>query len=279
MTTSRTSTAMRAVLIALALSLSSCGGDEEINAPPLASTPPVPAPPVVAPPVVVPPAVTPPCSAAPPLPAECSTVAFEVYSGGNILVDAQAEIWVEPDEGWGEPYLYWARHGILHPDQTGYFVTKPLPPATLTITSFAPPNHYLQPCAAIVKSPSSAVTRIELFPTTAHDTLEPTGGLRPSNATEPSLVGTIYEMTTDGRKPVSGAYMAVGYEDAWLYWWIDGPSIASTLSGGDGRFFFCRLPPDIEIYVTKPGFVDAFVHPGVVPPGVPFDIELRRTGL
>jgi hypothetical protein len=256
--------------IALAISLlCGCGGEDarDWNIPaPVINVPFAPTPPAV---------VTPPCAGAPPLPAECGTIEFQVYTVAGSVADAKASILIQPDTG-GAAYSYGLWHGELHSDQAGNFVTKPVPPATLTLRVFAPPGYYFQPCAAVIRSPSSIVTQIQIIPSTAFDTAE---APRPSNATEPSLAGTVYEMTSEGRKPVSGAFMMIGSEsNPYAYWWFDEDGIATALSSLEGHFYFCSLPPGIQIYVAKPGFEDAFVHPGDFAVGVPLDIELRRSG-
>ena len=204
---------------------------------------------------------------------------FMVYTAAGAIADAKLYILIYPDAGWGGPYQY-GQHGtgneLPRSDQAGYFVTKPVPPATLTVIgvdAYAQLGPHFQPCAVFVKSPSAAVTRIELIPEAAFDTDE---ALRPSNATEPSLIGTIFEMTPDGRKPVSGASIYATQDDTDLYFEVNGTVVASTRSSREGHFYFCGLPPDIRFFVARPGFVNAFVRPGALSAGVPLDIELRR---
>jgi hypothetical protein len=265
-------TAVRAgLMVALALSFCGCGEEDSVaNIAPIGLAPP----PTLPPPIPPPPPFIPPCSVIPPLPAECSTFEFEAFSPAGPIADAVADVLVQPDKGWGPQTGYWSLYGEFRSDQAGHFVSKALPPATLTVRAFGN-GIYLQPCAAVIRTPSSGVTRIEVFPREAFDTTE---ALRPLNATEPSFVGTVYEMTPAGRKPVSGAELMVGYDDADLYWWFDGPSIAATRSSLEGHYYFCNLPPNIQIFVEKAGFMNTVVLPGAVSTGVPLDIELRRTG-
>jgi len=262
-----TSAVVRTSLTALVLALlNGCGGDGEIDVPPLGSTPPV----------VAVPVATPPCAGAQHLPAECSTIEFQVYKAAGSIAEADADIMIQPDTGWGDMYWYWPRLGMRqHSDSAGYFVLKSIPPATLTVKAWVQSEHFWQPCAAIFKSPNAAVTRIQLFSVAEFDTVE---APRPSNATEPALVGTIYETTPEGRRPVSGANMMASYPSTDPYWQINESGVASTRSSREGHYFLCRLPTEFQIYVWKEGFEDAIVHPGVVSAGVPFDIELRRSG-
>ena len=264
-------TAVRAgLMVALTLPLCGCGDEDGV-----AEIAPIsfePAPPIRQP-IPAPPPVIPPCGVNP-LPAECSTFEFEVFSAAGPLADAVADILIRPDKDWGPETMYWSLYGEFRSNLAGHFVSKPLPPATLTVRAFAKDN-FLQPCAAIIRTPGTAVTRIELFTRADFDTLD---APRPTNAMEPTLSGTVYEVTPEGRKPVNGAELIVGYDDAPLYWWFDGPTIANARSGLEGRYYLCNLPPKIQIFVEKAGFMHTLVLPGADSAGAPLDIELRRTG-
>ena len=261
--------AVRAGALALMLALCGCGDEDSVaNIAPIGLAPPPPMPPSV------PPAI-PPCSVNP-FPAECSTVEFQVYTAAGAIPDADADIMIQPDTGWGDTYWYWVRLGTrLHSDGSGYFALKAVPPATLNVRAWVQAKHTSQPCAATFKSPNASVTQIQLFSDAEFDSDE---APRPSNATEPALVGTIYETTPEGRKPVSGAYMMASYPSTDPYWEINEIGVATTRSSREGHFFLCRLPTEFQIYVWKEGFVTVIVHPGVLSAGVPFDIELRRNG-
>jgi hypothetical protein len=72
--------------------------------------------------------------------------------------------------------------------------------------------------------------------------------------------------------------MTVGYEDSPLYWWFDGPTIAAARSSLEGHYYLCNLPPNIQIFVDKAGFMNTLVLPGTGSTSAPFDIEMRRNG-
>jgi hypothetical protein len=260
------------VAVALMFALCGCGDEGSVaNIAPIGLAPPPPMPP----PISAPPPITPPCSVNP-LPAECSNIEFQVYTAAGAIPDVDADIMLQPDTGWGDAYWYWPRLGTrLHSDSSGYFALKAVPPATIMVRAWVQARDYSQPCAAIFKSPNATVTQIQLFSEAEFDSVD---APRPTNATEPALIGTIYETTPQGRKPVSGAYMMASYPSTDPYWEVNEIGVATTRSSREGHYYLCRLPSEFQIYVLKDGFENAIVHPGVVATGVPFDIELRRKG-
>jgi len=185
-----------------------------------------------------------------------------ILVGQGPAAGAWVNIWVQfPSSGYS---YVWAHGGTyVVADAQGHWTTwADLPDAQLTILT-THGGH--QPCAAIVDSRSKEPVRLEVIPDEAFDTVEPP---RPSIARDPSLTGTVYEMTPEGRKPVSGA----------MIWIEHGFEIqtARALTGREGRYYVCNLPEEVAIYATKKGYVMASVWPVDTSKGVPLDIEIRR---
>ena len=188
-----------------------------------------------------------------------------VGQGPEAAAGAWVNIWVQLRTGSGYSYV-WAHNGAyVVADERGQWSSwSDLPDSELTILTT---HAGQQPCAAIVDSRSRDPVRLEVIPDIAFDTVEPP---RPSNARDPSLTGTVYEMTSEGRKPVSGAKVWVehGFEI----------QTARALTGREGRYYVCGLPPEIALSVTKSGYVMATVYPIDTSRSPTLDIELRREG-
>jgi hypothetical protein len=247
------------IVIGIALALLAGCGDDTAGSVPLAAgaAPPVTAPPV-APPVTAP--------QGPMFPGGNHRVTGEaILVGQGPIAGAWVNVWVQLSNGSGYSYV-WAHGGsyVVANEQGHWDTWADLPDAELTIlTTYG--GH--QPCAAIVDSRSSEPVRLEVIPFDAFDTVEPP---RPSNARDPSLTGTVYEVTPEGRKPVSGA----------MIWIEHGFEIqtARALTGREGRYYVCNLPPEVVISATKTGYVTTSVWPVNTSKGAPLDIELRREG-
>jgi hypothetical protein len=185
--------------------------------------------------------------------------------GPAAAAGAWVSTWVQLANGNGYSYV-WSHGGtyIVADEQGRWTSWADLPDAELTILT-THGGH--QPCAAIIDSSSKEPVRLEVIPEEAFDTVEPP---RPSNAKDPSLTGTVYEMTPEGRKPVSGA----------MIWIEHGFEIqtARALTGREGRYYVCNLPPEVMVYATKAGYVMANVSPVDTTKGIPLDIEIRREG-
>ena len=188
-----------------------------------------------------------------------------IGQGSGAAAGAWVNIWVQLANGSGYSYVWSHGGSYVVADAQGQWTSwADLPDAELTILT-THGGH--QPCAAIVDSSSKDPIRLEVIPEEAFDTVEPP---RPSIARDPSLTGMVYEMTPEGRKPVSGA----------MIWIEHGFEIqtARALTGREGRYYVCNLPPEVVVYATKAGYVMASVWPVDTSKGVPLDIELRREG-
>jgi hypothetical protein len=259
MTDNRTLAIRIGIAVGLALFLLSGCGDDSGGSGPVAA--------VTAPSVSAPP-VTPPVTApqGPMFPVGAHRVSGEaVMVGQGPIAGAWVNIWVQLGNGSGYSYV-WSHGGsyIVANEQGHWDTWADLPDAELTILT-THGGH--QPCAAIADSRSTEPVRLEVIPYEAFDTVEPP---RPSNAKDPSLTGIVYEMTPEGRKPVAGAQIWIehGFEI----------QTARALTGREGRYYVCNLPPEVMVYATKTGYVTTSIWPVDTTKGLPLDIQLRRDG-
>lgn len=90
-------------------------------------------------------------------------------------------------------------------------------------------------------------------------------------ARQPTLSGVVYEMTSEGRRPLSNAWVTL---DAL---WGLGLMVADTRTDDDGRYVLCNVPAihSLAVVVGLTGFE---IYEVAVPPGGPttLDIEMRR---
>jgi hypothetical protein len=92
--------------------------------------------------------------------------------------------------------------------------------------------------------------RIEMLPKSA---LAVINAPRPQLSVEPSITGTIFETTSNGRQAVAGANLTA--QDALE------TGLATTRSDQGGGFYLCNLPEDTYIEVQKVGFNPVLVGP------------------
>jgi hypothetical protein len=241
--------------LALMLSLLGCGDDSESALPVTGSAPatsPSPSPRVAT-------------SPGPSLPYGTHRISGEaLLVGQGPAAGAWVNVWIQT-AALGISYVYAHGGTYVVADEQGHWDTwADLPDAELTILT-THGGH--QPCAAIVDSRSTDPVRLEVIPFEAFDTIEPP---RPPGARDPSLTGMVYETTPAGRKPISGAQIWVehGFEI----------QTARALTGREGRYYVCNLPPQVDISVTKSGYVGVSVWSVDTSKGVPLDIEMRRNG-
>ena len=242
-----------AVALVIAV-MTACGEESEVDTGPSAGIP-------IPPPVAAPPPQQPP----PTFPAVNFQVAGEVFVlGQGPAAGAQLHIWVSLNSGGGYSY-YWATGSLPVSDVQGRWMTGFVPPAQLMIMASHPGS--VQPCALIVATNTTEPVRLELIPSEAFASSEPP---RPPMARDPSLTGMVYEVTPEGRKPVTGAniWIETGFEVA----------VAATLTSRDGRYYVCNLPPEVALHATKPGYVTSSTYGIDTSTGIPVDIELRPGG-
>jgi hypothetical protein len=83
----------------------------------------------------------------------------------------------------------------------------------------------VQPCASNLTVTGPASLNLEVT----------APGAAPSNPVSPTLSGTVYETTPQGRKPLGGAQITYAQNCAGMF------DINSRLDS-EGRYFFCNLP-------------------------------------
>ena len=163
-------------------------------------------------------------------------------------------------------YSYWWANGPVRTNEAGTFSAPNLPDSNVSV--FTVPAGYMQPCAVTARVRSDTQVRVELMPTSAFDAVE---APRPQLAVEPSVTGDIYETSSAGRQPISGAVV-----------WLEEPlgiSYAATPSDGDGSYFICNvddLPTLAWLTVAKDGYETVSVGPVNGPDSRTLDIELKR---
>jgi hypothetical protein len=128
---------------------------------------------------------------------------------------------------------------------------------------------YSQPC------------RVSLRPTTAdqdlyvvaNETLATSGVPASMPIVGPVLTGRVFERTSNGERPVSGATVILDFTGG-MGW----ARSATTITDAAGRYLLCNVEDvgfGFYAFVSKPGYTEAFVHVNVKPLAT-FDIELRR---
>lgn len=190
------------------------------------------------------------------------SVAGEVFSIQTGMLSAGVDVWVSRAQdfsyAWG-----WARGG-LQSDELGRFILQDVPESELWITAHRP--GFVQPCAVRAKVPGSSWVRVEMLPTA---TLEVPNAPRPQTSVEPYVVGSVYELTTGGPKPVTGA----------IAWAGDplGITAAQTITDGGGGFFLCNLPAGVSVVLVKDGYVSVELGPEQLAAPGPLRVELKRS--
>jgi hypothetical protein len=134
---------------------------------------------------------------------------------------------------------------------------------------------YVQPCAVSVDMTRDVTRDIEVV---SVETLNSFAPPRPITAREPTLTGSVYEVTSTGRQPVVGAYIdADGASGLGL-------TLANTLTDLNGRYFLCDLDPGMDLMVWEddgddsngwPALLKA-IYPVGGPPSTTLDIEIER---
>ena len=91
---------------------------------------------------------------------------------------------------------------------------------------------------------------------------------RNRSCVEPSITGTIFETTRNGRQAIAGARLTA--EDALE------TGLASTRSDLSGGFYLCNLPADTYIDIRRIGFEPVLIGPIGGPESAVLDVEMVR---
>jgi hypothetical protein len=184
---------------------------------------------------------------------------FDPYSGP--IVGAPVNLWVQTGTSG---YSYWWAHHPLYTDDAGRFSAPHLPDSQVTIHAFKP--SFVQPCAVILDVHENVSVDIEMMSESTLTSLDPP---RPQAARDPTLTGTIFEMTDSGRQPIAGAGLWAAHELEIDY--------ADTKSDLQGRYFFCNVPPRTsELWAYKSGFTTVTIWGIDTSQSTVLDIELKR---
>jgi hypothetical protein len=189
---------------------------------------------------------------------------FDPYSG--VVAGARVNLWVNTGRGG---YSYWWAHHSLSTDEAGRFSAPNLPDSQITIHAIMPTQAtmptFVQPCAVIVALRDSLAVDVEMASAETLNSLNPP---RPQSAREPTLTGTIFEMTEAGKQPVVGAKL-------WAEHLLE-VSFATTLSDLQGGYFLCDLPAKTDLWVTKDGYENTVIWQIDTSQSTVLDIELKR---
>jgi len=184
-------------------------------------------------------------------------VVFDTYNGprANTTIDVRVLL---PD---GSGYLLWdvLEHPVVT-DSIGRFTLTALPESKVLLWASA--AGYLQPCVNTVDLHGDESHDVEVVSADTLNSLDPP---RPLTLQEPTLTGTVFEMTAAGKQPVAG--VAIELEESYL-------TRATTVTDLNGHYFLCNVPgKDIELGVYKSGYVARYIEP-VDTSQATFDIEL-----
>jgi len=194
-----------------------------------------------------------------------SGLVFDAYTGP--VANVGINVWVELPNGAGVSWWYATGHGF-YTDAAGRYEVPGLPADTRVKlwVGGGLRKGYLQPCAVTVDMTRDAARDIEVV---REETLQSFAPPRPITAREPTLTGTVYEITSTGREPVAG-----------MYFEADGSSglgnvLANTRTDLNGRYFLCDLPPGIDLMVWKDGgHLLKEIYPVGGPPSTTLDFEI-----
>lgn len=155
----------------------------------------------------------------------------------------------------------WYYFGRTTSDDNGRYSMPRLPEGL--IDAWASREGYAQPCFTSVRLRGDAVLDIELM---SAATLALPNPPLPSTATSPTLSGLVFETTPEGIRPINAAQLTLEVGD--------GRGV-STFSNGRGRYFFCRVPPSVELWAEAARYANRVERVRVSEDTV-FDVELKR---
>ena len=162
----------------------------------------------------------------------------------GMIANTDINIWVGTP---GLGYSYWWANGPLRSDGLGLFEAH-VPKSTISL--FAVNDDFVQPCAVRSQVSQDVDVRIEMLPVSA---LNVVNAPRPQLSVEPSITGTIFETTRNGRQAIADVRLRA--EDALE------TGLASTRSDLSGGFYLCNLPADTYIDIRKTGFEPVLRRP------------------
>jgi hypothetical protein len=160
----------------------------------------------------------------------------------------------------------WGHFGDTGTDAQGRYSISNLPRGTVYLE--ATWTAYLQPCFASMDLQRDAALDVEVI---SPATLLSLGLSSVRNVSGRTVSGLVFETTTGGVRPVSGANIQV-----WVGDWMFGAKASSDASG---RYLICRVPRDlpINLYTDKDGYRQHIAE--VLPGGdTTFDIHMERQG-
>ena len=186
-------------------------------------------------------------------------VVFDAYNGPQPNLGIDVRVYLPNGSG----YLYSDVMGQrVVTDSSGRFMLTALPESKVLLRSGG--QGYVQPCVHTVDMHGDVVQDIEVMST---DTLNSLAPPRPLTVREPTMTGTVFEMTPAGKQPVAGA--TIELEELYL-------ARAATITDLNGRYFICNVPSkNVEFGVYKSGYVGKYIEP-VDTSQSTFDIELVR---
>ena len=195
---------------------------------------------------------------------------FDAYQGP--VANVAIFVWVDTGRGgysWSEARSY-------STDSAGHFEVSGLPDASdarVFISAYR--QGFFQPCAVTLQMTSDVTRNIELV---SAQTLSSLQAPAPQTAHDPTLTGTVYEMTAAGRQPVAGANVIVdGLVGMGLV-------IATTQTDLSGHYFLCDWPSGPTVifeaykqgYIGTTGYIASDFGPVDPPQSTTHDFELQK---
>jgi hypothetical protein len=190
-------------------------------------------------------------------------VVYDAYKGP--VANAGINISVQTANG-GYNWWYVTGRGYFT-NEVGRYEVSNLPDGQIQLWGAPFLQGYVQPCAVIFDITGDTTRDIEVV---AIETLNSLAPPRPLTAHEPTLTGTVYEVTPTGRQPVAGALIEA--DGAGGLGWV----VANTVTDLNGRYFLCNLPKGMDLLVWKKGYVTKETWPVGGPPSTTLDIEIQR---
>ena len=147
-------------------------------------------------------------------------------------------------------------------DRIGRFTLLGLTESKVLLRTGAP--GYVQPCVHTVDVHSDAIHDIEVVSVDTLNSLDPP---RPLTVLDPTMTGTVFEVTPTGNQPLAGVSLEL--EEGYF-------ARAATVTDLNGHYFFCGVPSkDVTFAVYKSGFAAKYIEP-VDTSQATLDIELVR---
>jgi hypothetical protein len=200
-----------------------------------------------------------------PIPAGTHTLrglVFDAYTGP--VANMPVNVWVELGKG-GVSWWYVTGHGFFT-NAAGRFEVPGLPDSRVKLWAGGWRDGYYQPCAVTVDMTGDVDRDIEVVRAETLSSLSPP---RPITAREPTLTGTVYEVTSAGQQPVAGALIEADGAGGL------GLVLAITRTDLSGHYFLCDLLEGMDLGVWKDGYVMKEIYPVGGPLSATLDIEIE----